>query len=359
MTETIFSTTPRRERAVFPAFRGFTTRAVTAAALASAAVVTWNLAAVTCARAAEGAAPKRIISLAPAITETLFALGLGARVVGVSTYCDYPPDAAALPKVGTFTEPVAEVIVALHPDLVLTSPSPGNETAVRAIERTGVRVAVVQSEGAIAEARSAMLDIARNVGAIDEGNRLVAELDARLAALKARARDLPHLRAAVVIGREPLVLAGPASYLGELVELAGGVNVAAAIGGRWPRVGMEFLVAARPDVLIDLTSAMGGALKETAAARTSETAKNSEAAETDATAQNPAASWLELGSVPAVANGRIITERDSMMLRPGPRMADAADTLFAALHPALRSDAATMPGTSAPVPDASGDTAGR
>jgi iron complex transport system substrate-binding protein len=264
--------------------------------------------------ASEAAAtkPVRIVSLVPAITETLFALGIGAHVVGVSTYCDFPAETKTLPKVGSFTEPVAETIVALHPDLVLTSPSPGNESAVRAIERTGVRVAVVQSEGGLAEARSAILDVALAVGATEAGDTLVAGIDARLAAVRDAAVPLDHPSVAIVVGREPLVLAGPGSYLGELVEMAGGTNIAASLGGRWPRVGLEFLVASRPQVLVDLSVAMG---------------------DTGAAGEDAAKTWASMPSLPAVASGRVVRDRESVMLRPGPRLADAAEALFQALHP--------------------------
>lgn len=256
-------------------------------------------------------APARLVSLVPAITETLFALGLGERVVGVSTYCDFPPEARTLPKVGTFSEPVAEAIVALHPDLVLTSPSPGNESAVRAIERAGVRVAVVQSEGGLAESRSAMLAVAEAVGAKPEGERLLASIDARIEAVRSAALSLDKPRVAVVVGREPLVLAGPASYLGELVVLAGGVNVADAVGGRWPRVGLEYLVQSSPQVLVDLSVSMGE--------------KDSESALFLA--------WSSIAKVPAIASGRVVGDERSVMLRPGPRLGEAALALATALHP--------------------------
>jgi iron complex transport system substrate-binding protein len=266
--------------------------------------------------------PARIVSLVPAITETLFALEIGPRVVGVSAYCDHPPETRTLPKVGSFTEPVAETIVALRPDLVLTSPSPGNETTVRAIERTGVRVAVVQSEGGLREARSAILEVARAVGAAAAGEALVARIDARLDVVKQAAANLPRSTAAIVVGREPLVLAGPGSYLGELLALAGGTNVADGLGGRWPRVGMEFLVASRPEVLVDLSVGMGDAPDDEDAAK----------------------AWASLPSLPAVASGRVLRDHDALMLRPGPRLADAAEALFRALHPA-----ASLPGNAAPA----------
>lgn len=252
---------------------------------------------------------ERVVSLTPSITEALFALGLGGRVVAVSTYCDYPPQAASLPKVGSFSEPVAEAIVALHPDLVLTSPSPGNESAVRAIERSGVKVVVVNGDGAIADVRQAILDVGRAMEADAEAKALVARMDARLSAVRERAARLPHPATAVVVGREPLVLAGPASYLGELLALAGGANIADQVGGRWPRVGLEFLVVEAPQVLFDLSLSMGESAK------------------------GPGAAWAEAASVPAVASGRVVRDEACVMLRPGPRLAEAAEALFAGLHP--------------------------
>lgn len=257
------------------------------------------------------AVPRRIVSLSPAITETLFALGLGERVVGVSTYCDRPATAKRLPKVGTFSEPVAEAIVALEPDLVLTSPSPGNETAVRAIERAGVRVAVVRSEGGLAEAREAMLEVAGAAGAAAEGERLVAAIDGRLDAVRRASAALVRPPAAVVVGREPLVLAGPGSYLGELLVLAGARNIADAIGGRWPRVGLEFLVVSAPEVLVDLSMSMGEVPPE----------------------EDLVLAWSILPSVPAVANRRIVADGASVLLRPGPRLGEAAEALYRAVHP--------------------------
>lgn len=279
------------------------------------------------------ARPARIVSLVPAVTETLFAVGAGPRVVGVSTYCDHPDEARRLPKVGTFSEPVAEAIVALRPDLVLTSPSPGNEAAVRAIERTGVKVAVVQAEGGLDEVRGAILAVAREAGEEGAGRDLVARIDARLASLRHLAEGFPHPKVAVVVGREPLVLAGPGSYLGELVDLTGGANVAAAVGGRWPRVGMEYLVASAPEVIVDLSVSMG------------------EGAGQDADA---AAYWRGFSSLPAVASGRVVTDHASVMLRPGPRLAEAAEALFAALHPG----AAEPTGAAPPAPPGTG-TIGR
>ncbi len=255
-------------------------------------------------------APTRIVSMVPSITETLFALGIGKRVVGVSDQCDYPPETAALPRVGSFLTPAAEAIVALEPDLVLTSPSPGNESAVRAIERAGVRVEVVYGDSSLAEVRAAIGRTAELAGRVEAGRVLLAALDADIAGVRESARGKPPVKVAVVVGRDPLVLAGPASYLGEMVEIAGGDNIALATGGRWPRIGLEFLVEAAPEVIIDIS--MG--------------------AEHEPDAAELAARWARLKAVPAIASGRLFGHHSSLLLRPGPRLGQAAGVVAAMLH---------------------------
>ncbi len=263
------------------------------------------------ARAAAG----RVVSLVPALTEIAFAVGAGERVVGVSDYCDFPPEAARLPKVGSFVAPVAEQVLALQPGLVLTSPSPGNENPVRAMERAGIRVVIVDNEKDIAAARRAVLKVADLLGAAERGRVLVARLDAQFAQASSLGRRALSAGGAgpgvaIVVGREPLVLAGEHSYLGELIGIAGGRNVAASAGGRWPRLSLEQLLAEAPEVLIDLS--MG-----------------SETAETE---QRLRAYWARYAAIPAVAEGRVFAAEPNMFLRPGPRLGEAALALARMLH---------------------------
>src|SRR5262245_54613028 len=184
-----------------------------------------------CAKAAQAgvagspSAPARIVGLTASVTETLFAIGAGPHVVAVSDYCDFPAEAAALPRVGTFLAPVVERVLSIEPDLVLTSPTPGNRNAVEAIEHAGVRVGVV-SEGSasIEDGYSSMLEAARLVGRADRGGELVAAIRSRMAELRNRVAHEPVVRVAMVVDFDPLVLAGPSSYLGDLIEAAGGEN---------------------------------------------------------------------------------------------------------------------------------------
>jgi iron complex transport system substrate-binding protein len=258
--------------------------------------------------AAEPPPAHRIVSLTPSVTEALFALGAGADVVAVSDYCDFPPEAAALPHVGSFLAPVVERVLAAQPDLVITSPTPGNENAVAAIERAGARVAVVEegSEG-IEACYASMLAVARAVGREARGEALVADIRRGVAEVRAKVAGRPAVRTAVVVDFDPLVLAGPASYLGELIVVAGGANVADELGGKWPRSGWEFLIAAAPERVVDLSqeARMGDGL----------------------------ARWRRFPDIPAVRNGNVRAGDGTLLLRPGPRLPRAAESLARALHP--------------------------
>jgi iron complex transport system substrate-binding protein len=203
---------------------------------------------------------------------------------------------------------VVEAVAALEPDVILTSPSPGNQEPVSAMMRAGLRVVTV-TEGS--ESLSGVLDsiraVATAVGSEAASIPLVAGIEAALVDVESRARERPRPSVIVVVGFEPLVLAGPQSYLGELVERAGGANVATRVGGKWPRVGLELLIAAAPDVIVDLTMA-------------SERNRDAER-------------WDRFADLPAVRNRRVYFDDSQVFLRPGPRLGEQARRLSRFLHP--------------------------
>jgi iron complex transport system substrate-binding protein len=261
-----------------------------------------------CGDAAPPASPGvvgRVVVLAPSATETIFALGAGDRVVGVCAQCDYPAAAAALPKVGGYLTPSVEVVLGARPDLVIAVPSPGNREAVRAIERAGVRVLVVQDRR-LADLWTSIHDVAGALGVRDAGEALVARVQDALDAVRKRVAGEPPVRVLLVVGHSPLIVAGGGTLQGELIELAGGVNVAADVGAAWPQVSLELVVARAPDVILD--AAMG----------------------TEAGAHFL---FGALTTVPAVANHRIVPIASDTLYRTGPRVAEAAELLATAIHP--------------------------
>jgi iron complex transport system substrate-binding protein len=247
---------------------------------------------------------RRLVSLAPSITEIVYALGAGDRLVGVCGQCDYPAAVAQVPRVGGYLVPSVEATVAATPDLVLAVPSPGNRDAVLAIERAGVRVLVVRDR-TLADLWAGMRGVAAALGVPEAGERLVSDVQGRLDAVRARVEALPPRRVLMVVGHRPLVAVGDGTLQSELLTLAGGANVAAG-AGVWPRLSLETIVARAPEVVVD--AAMG---TEDGAARL----------------------FADLVTVPAVRTGRVIPLADDRLFRAGPRLPEAAAALAAAIHP--------------------------
>lgn len=191
----------------------------------------------------------RIVSLKPNITEILFALGVGDDVVGVSTWCDYPAAARRLPKVADYLQPNVEAVVQLHPDVVLTSTENSLRAPIDHVQRLGVHVEIF-SFASIDETMTAITRIGEVVHARAAARRLVARLRDTVAQLQNSA-PIPRPRALLLVARAPLVGAGPASLLGELLQLSGAENVLTARMPAYPRLSHERVLALRPDVTID------------------------------------------------------------------------------------------------------------
>ena len=249
--------------------------------------------------------PERIVSLVPSDTYSVHALGAGDRLVGVCGQCDQPPEAARVPRVGGYLTPSVETVLATRPDLVIAVPSPGNREAVRAIERTGVRVLVVRDRR-LADLWASVRDIAAALGEPEAGERLVVGIQGAIEAVRARVAGRPRRRVLVVVGLSPLVAVGGGSLQDELIAIAGGANVAGDAGEVWPKIALELVVARAPEVIVD--AAMG----------------------TESAGQ---ALFAGLGTIPAVRDGRVVRLRDDAFLRAGPRVPAAAAALAAAIHP--------------------------
>lgn len=172
-------------------------------------------------------AQQRIISTTPSVTEILFALGLGPRVVGVTTFCRYPEEARRLPKIGTFLDPSMETILGLRPDLVIVQKNP-----VRLTERlraVGLRVIEVDPES-MEGVHQTIAEIARTVGIEKQGRELSARIRSGIEKVKRVTAKLPRRRVVFFVGRTPgtldgLIAAAKGSYLTELLADAGGENI--------------------------------------------------------------------------------------------------------------------------------------
>jgi iron complex transport system substrate-binding protein len=244
--------------------------------------------------------PARVVSLAPSVTDTVVAMGLASRLVGVTRF-DTAPEVAAVPRVGGFLDPSAEAVVALRPDLVVWVTDGSALAPVRRIAELGIPVLAVPVIG-VADVLAATRAIAGALGDPAAGERLAGRIEDAIRRARERAAALPQRRVLLLVGREPLVVAGPGSYPDELLRIVGGKNVVVGTTA-WPVFPIERAAAADPELVIDAAvrehgSGDGG-----------------------------------LSAIPAVRRGAIRRLATDNALRPGPAMIRTLDELFAALHP--------------------------
>ncbi len=259
----------------------------------------------------------RIVSTAPSITETLYALGLGDRVAGVTTYCHYPPDAMKKPKIGAYTQPDLEVIASLQPDLVIIQRNP-----VRLAERLGaLHLKVIEvSYDSMAEIVQAIGRIGDAAGVPDRARALNASIRAQLDDVRRRTAKLPRRRVLFVVGRTPgmlenIVTLSRGSYLNELIEIAGGTNIFADARTAYPKVTVEEVLARGPDVIIDM-----GDMAQTIGV-------------TEEQKRAAAALWSRYSSLPAVKQGRVYGVASDIYVVPGPRITEAAREFSGMIQP--------------------------
>jgi cobalamin transport system substrate-binding protein len=239
---------------------------------------------------------RRVVTLAPSLSEMVLALGAGDRLVGVTRFDD-DPRLAKLPRVGGFNDPEPETVLGLRPDLVLAQPAPENRGPVETLARLGVPVEAF-ALGDLKEIETAMEQIGALLGVPERGRALRDELEQHRARVRQQTARAPHPRALLVFGLEPLVVAGPRGFAGELLRDAGGVNAAQDTGAAFARISVESAVRAQPDVLV-----LCGI---------------------DPPQGRPAIAGLP--------HTRVETLRSTALLHPGPRLRDGLDDLVAALR---------------------------
>jgi iron complex transport system substrate-binding protein len=265
-------------------------------------------------------APMRIVSTSPSITETLFALGLGHRVVGVSSYCRYPAEVTKLPKVGSFLKPDAEIIARLRPDLVIVHAGPND---VRRQLGTLRIPTVTVNPGTLASIYTTTQIIGEATGVEQRAADLVARLRRRLDAIHAEALARPRRRVLVIVGRQPstltdLIAVGRGSFLSDLVVVAGGVNVLDDPGlPEYPHISMETVIRLAPDVIVDAGD-MGETVEEHVR-------------------RQPATErlWRQQATVKAARSGDVHAVTSDAFVVPGPRVLEAAETMAAWLAAAV------------------------
>lgn len=251
--------------------------------------------------------PERIVSVGASNTEFLFALGAGERVVGVDDFSDFPADAKKKEKVGGVKVNI-EKVVGLRPDLVVVVKL--SDGTIEKLAGSGLAVMVVDPQGLVDVYRTAVL-LGTAVGA--DGQKLASDLEKRVDAVRERTRGATKPRVFHEVDAsdpsKPFTV-GPGSYLSELIDVAGGTNVAARAASAYPQLSLEEVVRADPEVIV-LADADYGVTPEQVAARPG---------------------WSQLS---AVKNKKVFPIADSLVSRPGPRVAEAAEAYAKLLHPQL------------------------
>ncbi len=277
------------------------------------ALVVLGMAAAACARRSDEAPDagpsnaRRIVSLGPATTEALFAIGAGNDVVGRSAFCDWPPEAAKLPAVGG-VEPDVEAILALHPDLLVGPSGQWSARFAGLLHDHGVATWFPEEIRTLDGVDAMLRELGARTGRAAQAAATVASLDARELAVARAVAGAPRPRVLLVAGLGPTVVAGPQSFAGDMIERAGGQNVVAQ-GGAWPVLGFEDVVEADPDVVVDGAVAESGGVSRIAPG---------------------APGW---SGVRAVREGHVVPLTDERVLRPGPRVGEGLAVLARALHP--------------------------
>lgn len=259
------------------------------------------------------AQPRRIVSAAPAITETLFALGLGDRVVAVTDYCRYPPEAIAKPKIGGYTQPNIEAIAALRPDLVIIERNPIQLGPK--LQAMKLKVLEVPAQ-TIADIPRMITAIANAAGVPDAGGKLARGIETELDEIRRRTGSRPKRRVLFVVGRsanslEGMMAVGGSSYLNDLIAVAGGVNIFEKAVAAYPRISLEQVIGANPDVILDM-----GDMAQTASV-------------TEDHKRRAVALWKRY----PVLRARVFAIASDVYVVPGPRIAQAAREFARMLHP--------------------------
>ena len=249
---------------------------------------------------------ERIVSLAPNLTEIIYAIGAGDRLVGNTTFCDYPAEARTVQKVGDTLHPSIERILALKPQVVFISTASQLEAFTKQLNDQQISVYVTNPHN-LDEIFDSMTKLAELMGTNDRANQVVSELRQRANRIQETTKQVKPITVFYQVSGEPLYTIGREAYLTDLIRRAGGISVTADVPNAFPRYSDEAALASRPEAIILPTGGSMGSANSTIA---------------------PA-----LRNSPAALNNRIIKINDDYLARPGPRLVNGLEEMARALHP--------------------------
>jgi iron complex transport system substrate-binding protein len=252
--------------------------------------------------------PQRIVSLAPSNTEILFALGLGDRVYGVTNICNYPPEAQSKEKVGDYYSVDTEKVISINPDLILAEDLQKADI-IPALEKLGFSVVTLVPHN-IQEMGEVIMMVGEITGTQDRAEEIVADMQQRVKAVTDvtdTLDDSQRVRVLYLVWNDPMYSVGTNTYIHELIEKAGGSNIAAFAGEGWPELSLEQIIDLDPQVVIANHDIPLDALK----------------------------SDSRLAVVDAFKNGRVYFINADLTNRPGPRIVEGLETMAKMIHPEL------------------------
>ena len=247
--------------------------------------------------------PERIVSLAPSITEILFALQLGHKVAGVTDFCDFPEEARHKPKVGWLISPGIEKIISLQPDIVFATTEGNKPEIIDELERMNIKTYVLNPHN-LNDVLSDITEIGNVTGQRRIARELVGSLTRRINAVKKKALEGRQKRVIYLVSTNPIISAGPGSFIHDLIITAGGINVLSDSPIRYPRIDMEEIILKDPEVIIapdDLTEQIH--------------------------------EWKKRWSgISAIRNGAVYPVNPDIVSRPGPRIVDGLEMIYEYIH---------------------------
>ena len=252
-------------------------------------------------------APRRVVSLAPSITEILYAIGLNDEIVGVTEFCDYPQEAKQKAKIG-YAQPNIEAIVTLEPDLVLAPRAFLRADLLAKLEQLKVTTFVVDPDS-FEEIPSRIQTVGRILNRSTAADGVAMAMRQRIAAIRSKMEAVARVRVLYVLNSQPLITVGPGSYIHQVINVAGGSNIASQATVPYPHLNMEAVLKEDPEIIIfPIGKAEGISLAEQQ-------------------------EWLRWTSLSAVKQGRLHQISADILNRPGPRIVEGLETLARIIHP--------------------------
>lgn len=252
-------------------------------------------------------APQRVVSLAPSITEMLFALGLDEQIVGVTDFCNYPPAAAVKPKIG-YTHPNLESLLALRPDMVAAPSEFLRADVLAKLDELKVPVFILRAKS-LEDVLSHIHLLGRIFDRLSAADAVTRHMRERLDQITRALQATENARVLYVLNSQPLITVGPDSYIHQMISLAHGINIAGAASGSYPRLNMETVLEKDPEVLIFPVGS------------------------TEGVPEHEQQTWNRWTGLSAVQHRRLHVVSSDALNRPGPRVVEGLEQLARAIHP--------------------------